>query len=70
MDDWYNRLTNFSVPIRGLFNLTKFKELPQEVQIEIIFSVPIRGLFNLTERRYAFVYRQCINTFRPHQGII
>ena len=39
-----------SVPIRGLFNLTKMVRLYGTSTIYMLVSVPIRGLFNLTRR--------------------
>ena len=38
----------FSVPIRGLFNLTMYRTIAQYHAQVGSFSVPIRGLFNLT----------------------
>ena len=37
-----------SVPIRGLFNLTRFQSLNDKLKRREAVSVPIRGLFNLT----------------------
>ena len=37
-----------SVPIRGLFNLTKNNECILDTEKGYAVSVPIRGLFNLT----------------------
>ena len=41
------KLYKVSVPIRGLFNLTRFFEI-NDIGILNDVSVPIRGLFNLT----------------------
>ncbi len=41
-------MAEFSVPIRGLFNLTISREQLNTNEYELWFSVPIRGLFNLT----------------------
>ena len=37
-----------SVPIRGLFNLTRIYISYNLISLCIMISVPIRGLFNLT----------------------
>ena len=42
-----------SVPIRGLFNLTKRNEICIERNCFYV-SVPIRGLFNLTVKKSIF----------------
>ena len=59
-----------SVPIRGLFNLTKqTAKTIQELSFKEV-SVPIRGLFNLTRSMRAEFSATYPAGFRPHQGII
>ena len=58
-----------SVPIRGLFNLTR-DDVQALVTGDFIVSVPIRGLFNLTSYLNEGIHQFRLNSFRPHQGII
>ena len=48
MDIYENFHRIFSVPIRGLFNLTKANAKNDSEKELLRVSVPIRGLFNLT----------------------
>ena len=59
-----------SVPIRGLFNLTRTKRYVISTLKKEWVSVPIRGLFNLTGSIDRAYYEQRSRSFRPHQGII
>ena len=48
MANAHKAIIEISVPIRGLFNLTKDLEDESTAELEEQISVPIRGLFNLT----------------------
>ena len=60
-----------SAPIRGLFNLTRYRGIIEWNVLLRRVSVPIRGLFNLTrdclEKASELDHEQ---SFCPHQGII
>ena len=58
MANAHKAIIEISVPIRGLFNLTKDLEDESTAELEEQISVPIRGLFNLTGTRIINIVTQ------------